>query len=119
MHVESSDPAPFHPRESSLQFPLPLSSDFVVIALARRVHHSSYRLLSSPCALRSVLCAFPFVLCSLRVPVCTRPFRSLRAFVFAFPAAPVMRFRFISIPFCPRPHCVPLRVPSHRAHAFR
>src|SRR5882762_3596568 len=59
MHVESSDPAPFHP-EYSVQFPPQFRSE--LIALARR------------CITRCV--RFPLVLCFLRVPVHTRPFCS-------------------------------------------
>src|SRR5258707_14703483 len=62
MHVEASDPAPYHLRIHSSV--LPISSQFrsELIALAWR------------CITRCV--HFPFVLCSLRAPVCTWPFRS-------------------------------------------
>src|SRR5260221_7252225 len=101
MPVEVSDPAPYHSRIHSLQFP-PLPSVRIRVDRTRAAVHHSLR-------------AFPFHLVFLRVPVRTRPSGFPRAFAFAFPAAPVVRFRFILI--SPRPHCVPLRVPSHRARA--
>src|SRR5882762_8595964 len=81
MHVESSDPAPFHPA-IRVQFP-PLSSDFIVIALARRcitlhAFPSRFVFLASTRAYSAVL--FP-----ARV-------------VFAFSAAPAVRFHLFSFP---------------------
>src|SRR5258705_9245007 len=97
MLVEPSDPAPFHTCESSIQFPPPVR--IRVDRTRAAVHHSLRIRLSSPCALSASGVA------SLRV-------------AFAFPAASFVRFRCVFTLFCPRPHCAPSHVLSHRARVL-
>ncbi len=81
-------------------------------------HLSPRRLLSSPCALRPALRAFPL---SFRV-CCEYPCILGRlapcAYCVCVPCHTCRAFSFVFLLFRPRAHCAPLRVPSHRARVL-
>ena len=107
----------FTPENTDFSFPFP-SVGFLCVHSRGGAHLSPRRLLSSPCALRPALRAFPL---SFRV-CCEYPCILGRlapcAYCVCVPCHTCRAFSFVFLLFRLCAHCAPLRVPSHRARVL-